>query len=907
MRKLLTVLLGAILVLLLALHTLPYLVRDQLVLWFYQQGVEDARLRSLSVNWLNGRLTIDKLALKRDGFSPLVLDQLKLDIDLSALIDKQVRIEQLAVHGLQGGLSDEDNRLWLGPLSLPVSEDQDETVAGEDSAASEWQVGLDQLDITDLAWLTRWQGQRYPLQIAQAQLSHLYQWAPVTETEFNLKGQFDGSPLALDSRSYPLQASPEFNATITTDRFSFGSLAALAQLPLSGQLSSNLELKAQLNPLKISVDGDLTLAKLDWNAEQTAQLSQLTWKGQAGWSQETQNADLAGTLNLQGVKLSLPEPQLAITLAGLRWQGQNQAQIGDTLKNDLNGTLNLNDLKLSMAAQQAAVALDALQWRGRSALVKPAEGALNVTSEQSLMLSGLNASQDALKAQLVSLENQSLLELEGDKWQVALPELSATGFEAYKGEVSLAQLQSLKAEEGLFSASQAELAQLTVEELQLAQLANSDKRQPISQWATLQLHQFGWKPEQLAIQRIELGGGESRIRRGKQGELTDVEALQQLFAVPAEDQASEQSGASGSASKQPMQVKVEEVIVTNPHKLLFTDRSVKPRFKFKGELSSLSVGPYDNASEKATDLLMKARLNGDGQLNLKGKLDLASGLENGDWVVNIQGVEMPYLSPYSMFYTGYYLRSGQFNLVSEGKLTAGQLEGSNQIRLHNFDVEPREQDKVGQISQQLSMPLETAVMVLEDDDENIELDLDLSGSLDDPNFGYQSVINSLAGKGLKTAAFSYLTKALQPYATLISLAQTAIDANQKGTFINLQPVMFTAGNAGLNSDMRGYLDKLTGMMTERPAMRLKLCGAAVAADAEVLQVQLEKENAKRKKPLPEDDLAEELQQQLQNLAEQRSEAVKAQLAKSVDKERLFICYPTVDATSTEPPHLSVGL
>ena len=905
MRKLWVSLAGLGLVVVLALHTLPYVVRDQLVLWLYQQGVEDARLRTLSINWWRGQLKLEKLSLQRQGYTSLQLEQLLLDVDLAALLDKRLLVENFTLTGLHGGLSDADGQLWLGPLALPVNaEPEPETTPAEPTA---WQVGLKALTIHDLAWLTHWQGQQYPLQIDQAQIESLYQWAPLTDTLLTLQGRLNNAALVLDSTSQPLKPEPQFNLSLKLDRLPLDGVMAMLEQPLRGQLSSDLKIEAQLNPLQVNTQGTLGLDTLAWQAAPRADVGSVRWSGEAGWSGADEKATFAGSLNLKGTVVDVPD-QLAAKLASLGWKGRGAVSLAKGLDGSLDGSLVLKQLTGRSADKAAGQSLQLEQaaWRGQASFAQLQDKPLMVNSQQQLTLAGLGATHQALVASLASLENKSQFELKGEQWQLTQPELLLKGLKADSGDYPLVSAEQIQLQTLQASADSARLATVDLHELKLASVVGDDQERPVSYWPQLKLANIHWQPQQLVVNSIELNGGETRLRRGAEGELTDIVALQQQLAMLAPAEGESAAAPADNAESPAMQVRLGELSVRKPHQLFFSDRSVKPRFAINGELSQLSVGPYDTQGKRPTDLNLKAKVNGDGELSLHGVLDTAT-MQSGGWTLDLNGVEMPYLSPYSMEYTGYFLQSGQLNLTSKGTLKGGQLEGSSTVKLHNFNVEPRQQDKVGQVSQRLSMPLETAVMVLEDDDSNIELDLDLSGSLDDPNFGYQSVINSLAGRGLKNAAVSYLTKSLQPYATLVSLAKTAIEANEKGTFISLQPVQFKPGKSALSKDMQGYMGKLTEMMAERPAMRLKLCGNAVKADLKVLQPVLAKENAKRKKPRKPEALAELLEQRLQTLAVQRGEVVKKQLAKGVPKERLFICYPTVDSSSDKPPSLSVGI
>jgi len=77
------------------LHTLPYLIRDQAVIWLRSQGVEQASLRAIDVNWWCGEIQLRELKAHRQGHTPLDVGRLKVRLDYQALADRQLRIRVL--------------------------------------------------------------------------------------------------------------------------------------------------------------------------------------------------------------------------------------------------------------------------------------------------------------------------------------------------------------------------------------------------------------------------------------------------------------------------------------------------------------------------------------------------------------------------------------------------------------------------------------------------------------------------------------------------------------------------------------------------------------------------------------------------------------------------------------------
>ena len=136
-----------------------------------------------------------------------------------------------------------------------------------------------------------------------------------------------------------------------------------------------------------------------------------------------------------------------------------------------------------------------------------------------------------------------------------------------------------------------------------------------------------------------------------------------------------------------------------------------------------------------------------------------------------------------------------------------------------------------------------------------------------------------------------------------------LDAQNKGAFIALQPVTFDAGDAVLSSDAEKYISKIAEMMTARKAMRINICGQAVAADVPSIQAEIEKDNRAKQAPLPKEQLPALENEYLQRLAESRSDKIIDKLTNQfgIKNERLFSCYPKVDLTSDAKPSVQLSL
>ena len=246
-------------------------------------------------------------------------------------------------------------------------------------------------------------------------------------------------------------------------------------------------------------------------------------------------------------------------------------------------------------------------------------------------------------------------------------------------------------------------------------------------------------------------------------------------------------------------------------RVFFSDRFIQPNYS--ANLSELSGGlsAFSNASAPGggtpplADLALRGRAEGTAALEIVGKLNpLAQPL-----ALDIQGkvrdLELPPLSPYSAKYAGYGIDRGKLSVdVRYSIAPDGQLKASNQIVLNQLAFGSRIEG-----SDAPNLPVKLAVALLADRNGVIDINLPVSGSLNDPQFRLAPIIFklifNLIGKAI-TAPFSLLAGALG------------------GGGDELSQVAFAPGSAVLNDEGRQRLDKIAKALADRPALQLTVIG-----------------------------------------------------------------------------------
>lgn len=286
--------------------------------------------------------------------------------------------------------------------------------------------------------------------------------------------------------------------------------------------------------------------------------------------------------------------------------------------------------------------------------------------------------------------------------------------------------------------------------------------------------------------------------------------------------------ASAASATQPVQTAARDplapVVQFGPMslvngKVLFSDFFIKPNYsadltELTGKLGAFSSeAPGSEPQLAALELL--GRAEGSASLEVSGQLNPLAQPLALDIAGKVRDLDLPPLSPYSVKYAGHGIERGKLSVdVTYKVLPNGQLTASNRIVLNQLTFgEP----VAGAPN---SLPVRLAVALLADRRGVIDLDLPISGSLNDPQFRIGPVIGkvilNLIGKAL-TSPFSLLASAF-------------------GGGEEMSSVAFAPGSATLSPEAQQNLGKVAKALVDRPALKLTVTGTAnLEAEREGLQ------------------------------------------------------------------------
>ena len=230
---------------------------------------------------------------------------------------------------------------------------------------------------------------------------------------------------------------------------------------------------------------------------------------------------------------------------------------------------------------------------------------------------------------------------------------------------------------------------------------------------------------------------------------------------------------------------------------LYSDDTMHRLFEY--QLRDIAIKGRNLDLMGNNNITLGAKLPKQGSVMLRWDGSL-SDFHNQSLMLMLNNVDMVGISPYVEHFTGFPITDGNLTFRSQNVVSNGSLSGINQFGTYNFKLGKRDKS----LDPEIKLPLRLAVWVLTDKDEHIDIDLPVSGHLDEPKFSYGKVIMKAVG-GLM------LKIAISPFELMAGNKQ---DAFQHINLDLLEP--------GLGSEHYARLDKMAEALKEDSSLRVKL-------------------------------------------------------------------------------------
>lgn len=235
----------------------------------------------------------------------------------------------------------------------------------------------------------------------------------------------------------------------------------------------------------------------------------------------------------------------------------------------------------------------------------------------------------------------------------------------------------------------------------------------------------------------------------------------------------------------------------------FNDRFVRPGYSAR--LSDLhgTLGAFASAGAAMAPLTLRGQIGAGGTLEVDGQLKPGRPLAM-DVQARAAGIELAPLSGYAGRYAGYAIAGGRLSAQLRYRVEpGGRLVASNRLVLNQLNFGERVDS-----TEATALPVRLAVALLKDRDGVIDVELPVSGSLNDPQFSLGGLLGrlllNLVGKAV-TAPFALFT------------GNESADADR---------LAFAPGRSELADTSR--LDRIAAQLAAKPGVQLTLTGWADA-------------------------------------------------------------------------------
>jgi len=816
---------------LLLLAFLPMAVKYAAINWLKDKGASQVSIKDIDLNLFAGTLGIKGFSIQENEKQKVSLSELKLNCSMLSLLRKRVLVEALTIDGLDLAIEKDQETLRLGmsiPLASGGNSETDDIEPQESKNALSF--GVKRLKIinskvvylqTDLSCQTT---------IKKIGLQDLYSWVTDAPARIDMDMQINGSPLTVDIQLNAFSKAKTVLVSTRLDHLSlapFSTLAASAVDGLQGYIDLDNELSISMvedGQIHIEQSGSIAImdvvGRLKPTEEKTLNIGDLDigWKGTTGISLSPDlqpvGINVEGTLSNDHLLASLSLPEASIQHQGIHLPISVSSDNLDDL-NTLEANASFQLKNLSFSSQALGIEVLSL-------------GELLV---ESIHMQGL----DCINVARMATQNLAV------------------------GKPDSTQHPSIV--ENLLNNQTIEIT-----DIQLLEQSNLLV-------GTMDIHEFS-----------------ASVFRNKDAELPLINLLKQVYGIQNQNSdASEQTAASDNKDPAPdtkstaenaqdkaFVIKLGTLFFSGKNQLHIVDEGLDPRFDRTITIDELSVKNLDNSDiNNPADLLLALHVDKHSSMETKGTVRPFSPKVHLDLAGNIKNVHLPIISPYLSKYLGYIIQTGVLSLDYTFKSDAGILDVDNDITIKNIKLMPDNQERIDQISKQLTMPLDSALSILRDKNNDVKLSIPVTGDIENPDFNLNDIMALAVQKALKMASVSVLKQLLQPYGLLITIADLAKKGGEYLAEIKLDPIDFEMGSAEFSPQAMDYLKTVNNLLSKKKDLRLTICGMSIPGDLPDLTVDGNKDA-------------------FMALADQRALGIQDYfVTQGISVERLFVCNPSI--------------
>ncbi len=259
----------------------------------------------------------------------------------------------------------------------------------------------------------------------------------------------------------------------------------------------------------------------------------------------------------------------------------------------------------------------------------------------------------------------------------------------------------------------------------------------------------------------------------------------------------------------------------------FSDYLTQPQFNASMKQIAGSVTDLSSENKSKAKLHLQGVHGEASPLVIVGRINPLSQEKFADIDITFKDIELSKFTPYSSKYLGYKIEKGKLILDLDYLIVGNTLKSENRVRFNNFTLGERVESEKA-----TSLPIGLAISLLENSDGQINLDLPVTGELDDPEFKIGAIIFKMVGNLI-----------LKVVTSPFSIIGSMFGGGEELGFIDFQ-----YGETTIAPSSFEKLDTLAQILEEKAKVNLEIKGLYdVIRDAEGLRMKQFEDLLKAKK------------------------------------------------------------
>jgi hypothetical protein len=873
-------------------------------------GAKTATITDIDFNPLTGRLTVFDLQLQGSNADRAAMERFIIQIDLFPVLKKRIRFRQISLTGFSMDIrQQEDGRVTFGGLPIPESQKPEEPEPGVENESRPWGLGLRDLDVKELTIHMITPDLDETVVVNHFSLKDFETWAPEKSGEYVLRVDLLGGAVDVEGAVRPF-----------TEPIDLSTRIGLRELPLE-----RLTPYIKNTPVR-SLSGSLSGRGLV-NAALSLQ----------------SNLAIAGT-----VRFDVFSRDIAVQMATERLELELQPgtlNIGLSLDSSLTmGESSSKEAEFNITATLEKAASRVVT---RTASIEVLQEAFSVEVAGSYSHAGaLDPSRLTANAGL-SLKGLVFKGVKGPAELVRMGSLDIQGIEI-KGPDDILTSRIRAGDVALFprlpdSVRKGEPQQaLALKNLEVTGISVSDR-------------------SHLTVEAVQVDSLNAWVLREKDGGFEALGVVRGIMDNPkVNEKAHGDPQIDETGPQSSVVAHVGRFSLAGENSLAFRDLAVDPPFNFTFDSLSARINDLDTGGTNTTATVrLDAGMGKYSAVGVTGTVQPPWDTPDVDMHLELKAIDLPVLTPYTRKYLGYILRSGHLDTKMDIRVEKGALDSQADIVVNRIEMDAVKGENEKKAEERLGIPVNKALSLLKDKNDDIKLTLPVEGDLKDPEFDFSDVVVTATGLALQKSVTAYykdlgatlLTGGLIPPGTFSIFGKLFSGV----TTMAFEPVLFDPSASDLTAPSKAYLDLLSEKLDSKPKVRLVLCGKVTREDIMALRrsdldaasavtdpratgsaaagpvsgsptdaagekrvlesgipdMEVDKTEVPAGLPTIEEvPLSDDEKERLIELAKKRALAVKDYLTETggLDPERLFVCYSDVETSEKKlPPRVDLSI